>query len=278
MATKSVAKALNILEVICTAGGPLDLHQISDQLDLPSSTAYRLLQTLMDHGFARQERVSRQYSAGLKIFELSQSVIASLQFTDVAQQPLRDLARTAQETIHLAVLDHYEVVYLQKFDSSPPVALYSRIGRRAPAYCTGVGKLLLAHLPQSERTAYFQSVDLVPFTQKTITEPAVLRAELNRIKELGYSIDGMEHEDGINCIACPVKAHTGEVIAAVSITAPVFRLDLDGLLGHLPLLQEKVAAISRELGYVEPRTTAHGDKAPKGSAAEISLQPQFRHT
>lgn len=274
MTTKSVAKALDILEVICIAGGPLELHEISRKLDLPSSTVYRLLQTLLENGYARQERVSRQYSAGLKIFELSQSIIAGLHFTDFAQEPLQDLANTTLETVHLAVLDHYEVIYLQKYDSYHPVALYSRVGRRAPAYCTGVGKLLLAHLPQSELAAFMQSVTLAPFTQNTITEEAVLEADLAGIRQRGYSIDDMEHEEGVCCIACPVRGHTGAVIAAASITAPSFRQDLDGLLSYLPLLQEKVAAISQELGYVKDQRATRGDRPPRMSAADTTLQTQ----
>jgi IclR family KDG regulon transcriptional repressor len=145
MTTKSVAKALDILEVVCSSGSALDLRQVSDELDLPSPTVYRLLQTLVKHGYVRQESSTRKYSAGLKVFELSQSVIAGLQFTEIAREPLRRLANETQKTIHLAVLDRAEVIHLQKHVSTDPVALYSRVGRRAQAYCTGVGKLLLPH-------------------------------------------------------------------------------------------------------------------------------------
>lgn len=260
MATKSVVKTLDILETICKSDDPLDLQEISRILDLPSSTAYRLLQTLLEYGYVRQEKSSRKYSAGLKIFELSQSMIGRMQFTDVVREPLRNLANTTQETVHLAVLDHYDVIYLRKHESAPPTALYSRVGRRAPAYCTAVGKVLLAYLPESELPTFLQTIELGRFTKNTITDKAALKVELAKIREQGYAIDNMEHEDGIYCIACPIRGHTGEVIAAISVTAPSLRLELDDLTSYLPLVQKEVRAISQELGYVEPERTVYSGK------------------
>ncbi len=250
MATKSVAKALDILEVVCRSGTALDLHEVSDALELPSPTVYRLMQTLVEYGFARQDSSTRKYSAGLRIFELSQSVVAGLQFTDIARQPLRHLANTTQETVHLAVLDQAEVIYLQKHMKSDAAALYSRVGRRAQAHCTGVGKLLLAYLPSPERTAFLKSAKLQAFTKNTITDRGDLEAELDQIRHQGYSVDNMEHEEGVYCVACPMRDHTGEVIASVSITTTSLRQDLSELMTLLPLLTETVDGISREMGYV----------------------------
>ena len=252
MATKSVAKALDILEFVCNSGTALDLHEIADALKLPNPTVYRLLQTLLEYGFIRQDRETRKYSPGLRIFELSQSVIAALQFTEVAREPLRRLSNEAQETIHLAVLDHTEVIYLQKHESVYRVALYSRVGRRAPAHCTGVGKLLLAYLPEAERAAVLQQTTLQAMTENTITDGAALEEELAQIRHRGYSVDNMEHEEGVYCIACPIRDHTGEVIAAVSITTTSLRLKIEKLMVHLPTLAATVDEISRELGYAGP--------------------------
>ena len=230
---------------MCSSGTALDLHEVSDALDLPNPTVYRLLQTLVQYGYARQERATRKYSAGLKIFELSQSVITGLQFTEIAREPLRRLANATQETVHLAVLDQTEVIYLQKHESTYPMALYSRVGRRAPAYCTGVGKLLMAYLPETERSAALQSARLSTFTKNTITDRAALETELTQIRHQGYGVDNMEHEDGVYCVACPIRGHTGEVIAAVSITTNSLRLEVEGLLVHLPPLR-KPSMKSRE--------------------------------
>ncbi len=252
VATKSVAKALDILEVLCNSGMALDLHVVGETLELPNPTVYRLLQTLVEHGYARQDGETRKYSPGLKIFELSQAVIAALQFTEIARERLQRLARETQETVHLAVLDQAEVIYLQKHESVYPAALYSRVGRKAPAYCTGVGKLLLAHLPEAERAAALQQADLRELTPNTITDKAALEEELAQIRRQGYSVDNMEHEEGVYCIARPIRDHTGEVVAAVSITTTSLRLKLEKLMVHLPTLTATVDEISRELGYVEP--------------------------
>ena len=173
---------------------------------------------------------------------------------------MRNLASATEETVHLAVLDHHEVIYLRKYESAPPVALYSRIGRRAPAYCTGVGKVLLAYLQDSELTAFLQTIRLERFTKNTITDKAFLQAELAKIRQQDYAIDNMEHEDGIYCIACPIREHTGEVIAATSVTIPSIRLELDALMWYLPLVQKAVRAISQELGYVEPERIVYSGK------------------
>ena len=252
MATKSVAKALDILEVVCNSGTALDLHVIGEALELPSPTVYRLLQTLVGYGYVRQDGETRKYAPGLRIFELSQLIISGLQFTEIAQERLQRLAKETQETVHLAVLDQAEVIYLQKHESTYPAALYSRVGRKAPAYCTGVGKLLLAHLPEAERVAALQQADLQELTSNTITDRAVLEEELDQIRRQGYSVDNMEHEEGVYCLARPIRDHTGEVIAAVSITTTSLRLKLEKLMVHLPTLTATVDEISRELGYVEP--------------------------
>jgi DNA-binding IclR family transcriptional regulator len=162
------------------------------------------------------------------------------------------LANATRETVHLAVLDQAEVIYLQKHESVYPAALYSRVGRKAPAYCTGVGKLLLAHLPETESTAVLQQAELRALTSNTITDRAVLEQELAQIRRQGYSVDNMEHEEGVYCIACPIRDHTGEVIAAVSITTTSLRLQLEKLMVHLPTLTATVDEISGELGYVGP--------------------------
>lgn len=258
-----MVKTLDILETVCKSDGPLDLQEISRMLDLPNSTTHRLLQTLLEYGYVRQDASTRKYSAGLKIFELSQLMIGNIQFLDVAREPLQNLASTTHETVHLAVLDHHEVIYLRKYESAPPLALYSRVGRRAPAYCTGVGKVLLAHLPPSELRAFLGSVRLKQFTRKTITDRAALEVELAQIRQQGYAIDNMEHEDGIYCIACPIREHTGEVMAAISVTAPSLRLKLDDLMSFLPLVQKEVATISQELGYVGPDSAVCNDKDPR---------------
>ena len=252
VATKSVAKALDILEVVCSSGAALDLHEIGDTLDLPNPTVYRLLQTLLEHGYVRQDRETRKYSPGLMIFELSQSVIATLQFTEVAREPLRRLANETRETVHLAVLDQAEVIYLQKHESTYPMALYSRVGRRAPAHCTGVGKLLLAHLSETERAAVLQHTEPQAFTANTITDREALEEELAQIRSQGYSVDNMEHEEGVLCIARPIRGHTGEVIAAVSITTTSLRFQMEELMAHLPALARTTDEISRDLGYVKP--------------------------
>jgi IclR family transcriptional regulator, KDG regulon repressor len=249
--TKSVEKTFDLLEMLCKSDHPLELQEISQLSGLPSPTVYRLLQTLLKLGYIRQKKTSRQYYAGLKIFELSQAVIGKKRLTDVADEYLQNLSALTQETIHLAVLDGAEVIYLQKYESHQPITLYSRVGRKAPSHCTGVGKVLLAFLPQKEQAEFLKTVNLTPYTSHTIIELGAFEQELEKIRSSGYALDNQEHEEGIHCLACPIKNELGEVIAAVSVTTPVFRVSLEKMLTYLPALMQATMDISKEFGYVE---------------------------
>jgi IclR family KDG regulon transcriptional repressor len=159
------------------------------------------------------------------------------------------LSAETGETIHLAYLDHNEVVYVDKIDGKSPVKMASRIGNRMPAYCTGLGKALLAFLPETEWQKYVEKVPLNIRTKNTITQKDALFEHLRMIRDRGYSIDNSENEEGIRCVALPVRDHKGRVIAAISIAGWVISMtpDRDDQLAKIGLKYSQL--LSEKLGF-----------------------------
>lgn len=245
----SVNRALDLIDILCNSDGGLSLNKLSMKAGLHKTTAYRLLRSLIKYGYADQDPESRKYKAGLKIFELSHLLIDRMELRTEARPELKKLNKETNETIHLAILDNGEVVYIDKIESQRPIRMYSSIGKRAPAHCTGVGKALLAHLPEGEVDDIAKDKGLKEYTENTITSFSALRNELGEVREQGYAIDNAEHEEEIRCVACPIYDHTRKVIAAISLTVPSYRVDQRELRKRVPLVKEHAENISLRMGW-----------------------------
>lgn len=239
----------------------LSLAELSRRLKVHRSTLHRLLLALCRYRLLEQNPRTRRFRLGLRLFELGNQAVAGVQLREVARPHLRELTAETGETSHLVVLDEGEALYLEKFESSNALRMPSRVGRRVPAHCTAVGKVLLAHLPEQELDGVLQARGLGRFTAHTLTTPQALKAELRRIRERGYAVDNEEIEEGLRCVGAPVRNYTGEVVGSVSIAGPSSRLTWE----RLPQLEERVmacaAAISRDLGgHISEAlmTTDHG--------------------
>lgn len=254
--SQSLERALELLGQL--ADGPKRLGTLTEDLQIHKSTVLRLLQTLERHGFVRREGDAPEFMLGLRLVDLSQSLLEQLDMRRVAAAPLKHLGEQTGETVHLAVLDGPDIVYLDKVESVHPVRMYSKIGSRAPAYCTGVGKVLLAYAGE----ACWAEMDLVRFTDWTITTCEELRLAAEEIRSKGWGCDEREHEDTIRCIAAPVFESGQEVVAAVSVSVPTSRLSREQLDGYVDALLDTTATISRGLGappVVTMRTVTPSD-------------------
>ncbi|MFQ5945827.1 MAG: IclR family transcriptional regulator, partial [Anaerolineae bacterium] len=216
-------RALDILDALVASNGGLSLTDLSRRVDLHKSTAHRLLQSLIGRGLASQDQETRRYRAGLRIFELANQVVDGMELRAQARPHLRQLSRRTNETVHLAVLDRGDVVYIDKEETQQTIRMYSAVGKRGPAHCTGVGKVLLAHLPEDQLDRIVAEKRLPRFTPHTITDASTLKVHLHRVREQGYAVDNTEHEPEIRCVASPIRDHRGAVIAAISLTVPAFR-------------------------------------------------------
>jgi DNA-binding IclR family transcriptional regulator len=172
-----------------------------------------------------------------------------LDLPELAKPDMRELSQASKETVHLAILDCTEMLYVGKVDSSQSVHMHCIIGTRNPLYCTALGKAVLAFLPREERDALLDQITLMPRTPYTITDKAVLADHLERVRARGYAIDDREVEESIRCVSAPIFDHTGQPIAAISVSGPAFRLPESRLqeLGELVMRVSKI--ISNNFGY-----------------------------
>ncbi|MER3468453.1 MAG: IclR family transcriptional regulator [Thermoflexus sp.] len=246
---QTIDRALGLLELICRAEDGFSLTELSQRAGLPKSTVHRLLATLSAHRLVAQDPQTNRYLPGIKIFELAQAVLQKLELRKQALPELQELCQRTNETVHLAILDDGDVIYIDKQESQQTIRMFSAIGKRGPAHCTGVGKVLLAALPDHELEEIIRRKGLPRFTDKTITDPELLRAHLAQVRQQGYAIDDTEHEPEIRCVACPIRDHTGRVIAAVSLTIPAFRATREQIEAMAPLVREYADRISRKMGW-----------------------------
>ena len=246
----AAAKALDLLGAFSFREPRLSLADLATRTGIPRATAFRLLSTLEQAGFVA--KAGGEYQLGIKCFVLGNIVASGLDLREKAHAHLVALGHATGETVHLAILDRWQVLYLERIPSPHPVGfMRSRIGALVPAYCTGLGKTLLAFKPEQDVAAWARGEKFKAMTSRTITSPRALLKELRAIRGRGYSLDEQEHEIGVRCIAAPVLNHVGEVVAAVSVAGPAERMPRT--LAGSDMAHAVVAAaraISAELGAI----------------------------
>ncbi len=220
---KSLARALRLLEALREAPEGLSLSAVRTRTNLPKATIHRLLGTLIQEGFV--EQANGVYRVGVKAFVVGNAFLAHLDLRSRALPYLFDLRNRTGETVQMAVLENLQVVYVERVLSLSPVAyMKSRVGAVLPAYCTGLGKALLAFAPSDLVQRYLDTVALDPVTPHTITDRRRFLEELAEVRRLGHAVDRGEREESVRCIASPVFNHERAVVAAVSAAGPAERM------------------------------------------------------
>ncbi len=247
---KSAARVLDILELLMQYPDGISLSEISQHLDIPKSSAHGLLATLLGRGYLRAGRQERTYRLGVRLFELGSGYIAGTDLLADGQQIVREMAHACEETVHLAILAGNEVLYVAKEEGSHTIRMVSAIGKRFPAYGTGVGKMLLAALtPEELDQLYPPAQPLTPITERTITDPIAFRQELARSRQRGYAVDLEESTPGLCCIAAPIFDSAATAVAAISVSVPSIRFTADHQASLLLLVQQGAERLSRILGH-----------------------------
>lgn len=247
--SQSLARAMRMM--ISMSESDCSLEQLADELGVHKSTALRLLRTLEDERFVQHDSAHR-YRLGTRLFELANRALEQRTVRTVAHPRLAELNRATSQTVHLAVYESGQAVYVDKFDSMHSLRMYSRVGLTAPLHCTAVGKVLVAGLPPAEREAVAARIDYVPMTSRTLRSPTAYLAELKKVAEQGFAADHEEHESFVNCVGVPIRDGTGAVVAAMSLSVPNVVLDQQGVLDLLPLVKDTADAISADLGWQSP--------------------------
>jgi len=248
---KSALRVLDIFELLAHRPDGLSLSTISSELAIPKSSAHGLIHTLLGRGYLREGRQEHTYRLSARLFELGSGYMAGTDLLTDGQEVVRETARACDETVHLAILDESEVLYIAKEEGTNTIRMVSAVGKRFPAHGTGVGKMMLSALPAVELDRlYPPDRAMAPITPATLTDPAELRHELAAIRARGYATDCEESTPGLSCIAAPVFDSTGKVVAAISVSVPTVRFTVERQAELCSLVQRGAVRLSHILGHV----------------------------
>lgn len=239
---QSVGRALDLLEIVGTAGGEIGLSELAARSGLPLPSIHRLVRTLVDRGYMRQ-LPNRRYSLGTRLVPLGQAAGAMLGAW--AQPVLAGLVDHLGETANLAVLDGDAATYVGQVPSRHSMRMFTEVGRRVMAHCTGVGKALLSTLPDDAVRDLLARTGMPARTPRTITDPEALLVELARVRREGFAVDEGEQEVGVRCVARPVPGPLGTL--AVSVSGPAPRMTADLVARAVPLLRDAGDRLAVEL-------------------------------
>ena len=239
---QAVDRAIDLLEIMTDLGGEAGLTELATGAGLPLPTIYRLVQTLVARGYARQ-LPSRRYALGPRLIRVGES--AGRQLGAGTRPYLERLARQLGETVNLAMIDRDMAVYVAQASSSHSMRMFTELGRRVYCHCTGVGKAVLAQLPDSTVREIVDRVGMPPATDASITDLEVLIAELDTIRDQGFAVDEGEQEVGVRCFAVPVP--DAPTPTALSVSGPAVRVTYDFGAAAVPVLQAVAQQISSEL-------------------------------
>lgn len=245
----SIIRACNILTCFSRERRHFKISELARQLQLDRSTTYRILLSLESCGFVEKDERTGEYFLGMTTFEIGNAFLSQMDFVKISKPIMADLALKVQETVHLAVLSDIEIVYVEKSDSPRTLGVMSKIGQRAPVYCTALGKVLLAHQPEDDQLRISKEVRMRAFTENTLTSRERLMEELREIRQQGYSFDRREYEEEVECIAAPIRDHLGSVIAAISISGPQRKIGAPNESHFVNQVVEGGALISSKMGY-----------------------------
>lgn len=246
---KSLQKALDILNCFTTQQPELGVTEISRLLGLQKSTVYNILATFEGEGFTEQDPVTKKYRLGLRFLQLSNVVRSGLGLRRVALPVMEKAMERFQETVHLAIEQDGQVVYIESVQPADRSVSRLATGKSAPMHCTGVGKAILAFAPDQRVVEIIESHGMKEFTANTKTSLDELQNDLAVTRRRGYAIDNMEHEWGIRCVAVPIREENGRIKASLSVSGPSERLPLESIESIAEPMMEFGMEISRRLGW-----------------------------
>jgi IclR family transcriptional regulator, pca regulon regulatory protein len=252
--SQSVERGLAILSAFKPAHPLLGISELARALGLNRSTTHRYVSTLSSLGYLQQDSASRKYRLGPRVLDLGFSAINSMELREIATPHLQELSDQTGHTVNMAILDTVDIVYIERVRSAQvgqrEIDLNLHIGSRLPAYCTSMGKVLLAHLPLDRQQAALDRVDFAQRGPNTLTERARLLAELDRVRSSGLAVNNEELAYGLRSIAVPVHSRTGDVVAAINLAVHRSMGSMEDLVARLgPCLRQTAGAISARIGY-----------------------------
>lgn len=245
---QSLGRAFSILEEVARHREGIGLADLSKLVGLHNSTTFHLAKTLVSLGYLRQERDSKRYRVGRPLFALAASALDEIEMVNLATPILEDLSRESGESGHFAVRMGDSVVVIARTSGPGAFQLTDRVGVVRPAHCTALGKIMLASLRPDQLKRFLERVELKPSTKKSITDPAVLLRDIAEIRRSAIAFDDGEFNAEVRCVAVPVYNFTGEVIGALGISGPIWRMTDQVLQSRAKLVQAAARRLSAEFG------------------------------
>jgi IclR family acetate operon transcriptional repressor len=245
---QSLTRALTLLERLAESPEGLHLTDLSYQLGMPAATVHRLLSTFEELNFVEQDAEQGLWYVGLKAFTVGNAFLDRRDFVASARAHMHSLVEQCGETVNLGVIDDGEVVFISQVESQEVMRMIVRLGSRSPIHASGVGKAMLASMPEQRVARILQRRGLARYTDHTIDNPTLLRDELEQVRQQGYALDDEEHAVGLRCVAAPIFDENGQALAAISLSGPKARM-VDSRLSELGnAVRQTAAEITRELG------------------------------
>lgn len=244
-----IDRALDIIEILSIEREGLGVTEIGNRLSLHKSTVYRILSALAERGYIAKDQKTNNYKIGLKLVEVSSVYLNNVELKTEARPHLNELTKKFGQTSHIAILDGFDAVYIDKLDTQSSIRLYSQIGKRVPLHVSGLGKVLISDMNRPELEVYLKDYEFNPYTDNTIISKDEFFSTIEKVKKQGWALDDEEHEAGIRCIAAPVKDYRGKTVAAISISGPsnIIAPELD--VETSSTVMAAAREISKRLGY-----------------------------
>ncbi|MBS9403412.1 helix-turn-helix domain-containing protein [Halomonas sp. TRM85114] len=253
--SQSLVRGLNLLERLSLSPGGLVLSEVAEQTDLAPSTTHRLLQALQSQGFVTQDNELGVWKIDVKTFRIGNSFLEARDFVGASRPLLRRLTARTGETANLGVRDSGTAVFLAQSESPQMMRMITRLGSRAPLHASGVGKALMAWLPDDELEHILDEHGLEKLTANTLHSPEVLREGLLEVRRQGYACDREEHAIGLHCVAACLHDEYGIPLAAISVSGPVARIPEARLPELGTMVRDTAAEITARFGGRVPPTT-----------------------
>lgn len=247
---KSAARTIEILELLATSEKPLTQTEISKALDMPKTSTFELLYTLLEKGILEFENEEmKTFKLSIKTFEIGASVVRKINLRKVAHPLMEVLCKETRETVFIGIEDKGDIIYFDRVDYGDAFAATVGLGTRRPTYCTALGKSLLATYPVERLDKMFAQYPLEPKTAYTITDYDALLRELEKTKKRGYAVDDREIDNEIFCVAAPIYDWSDKAVAAISIASLCVRMNDERLLKFGELTGATAVEISKRLGF-----------------------------
>ena len=244
---QSLGRAFGILEEVARHREGINLADLSKRVGLHNSTTFHLVKTMVSLGYIRQEK-NKRYRVGRPLFALAASSLDEIEMVNLATPILEDLSRATGESGHFAVRMGDSVIVVARTSGPGAFQLTDRVGVVRPAHCTALGKIILAALRPDQLQRFVERVELKPSTEKSITEVPLLLREIEEVRRSGIAFDDGEFNAEVRCVAVPVRDFTGNVVGALGISGPVWRLTIQALQSRSKIVQAAADRLSREFG------------------------------